>query len=283
MMKSIISYLIIVVFFTLNVQADVSNKISSNVSEYFSNLIPGEGTTEVSIDLRENNSADFSILAVRELEKSSKGNFFTQLSLFSTEQNNDERIVGNLGFGKRNLSDDKLMLTGSNIFLDYDSHGNMRASLGVEARNAVLEFYGNYYMGLDDGRDEKVLDGYDLRLESQIPYMHWADIFYNTYKWKGVDREDVEGAKLGSEIQMTPSINLEVAYDDKRKKGIEDEWYARIMFVHPPKEGPTAQDGIAKTAWKEEKDMTGELLTKVKRNNKIMIEFKGSATISRTD
>jgi hypothetical protein len=29
--------------------------------------------------------------------------------------------------------------------------------------------------------------------------------------------------------------------------------------------------------------MTGELLTKVKRNNKIMVEFDGNATISRTD
>jgi hypothetical protein len=29
--------------------------------------------------------------------------------------------------------------------------------------------------------------------------------------------------------------------------------------------------------------MSGELLTKVKRNNKIMVEFDGNATISRTD
>ena len=28
---------------------------------------------------------------------------------------------------------------------------------------------------------EKVLDGYDLRLASQIPYLHWADIFLNSY------------------------------------------------------------------------------------------------------
>ena len=181
------------------------------------------------------------------------------------------------------MSKDKLTLTGTNLFFDYDSYGNMRTSLGLEARNAVLEFYGNYYKGLDEGNDEKVLDGYDLRLESQVPYLHWADIFYNTYKWKGVERQDIEGAKMGSEVQLTSNVNLEIAYDDKKKKGIQDEWYPRIMFIHPPKEGPSAKDGIAKTAWKEEKDMTGELLTKVKRNNKIMIEFKGSATISRTD
>ena len=191
-MKPIFSFLILFYLLTSKVHADVSDKISAKVNDYFSNLVPGKGSTEVSIDLRENNSPDFSILAVRELEKSTNGNFFTQFSLFSTEQNNDERIVGNLGFGKRNLSKDKLNLTGTNLFFDYDSHGNMRTSLGLEARNAVLEFYGNYYKGLDEGDDEKVLDGYDLRFESQVPYLHWADIFYNTYKWKGVERQDIE-------------------------------------------------------------------------------------------
>jgi hypothetical protein len=53
--------------------------------------------------------------------------------------------------------------------------------------------------------------------------------------------------------------------------------------VHPAREGPTAIDGMSGTMWKEEKDMSGELLSKVQRNNKIMIEFNGSATISRTD
>ena len=282
-MKKIFLVLIFSLILNTFAKADIKDDFEANFSKFVSNLVPGEGTTEASIDLRENNSPDFSILGVRELEKSIIGNTFTQFSLFSTEQNNDDRIVGNLGFGKRKLSDDKLMLTGSNIFFDYDSHGNMRTSFGLEARNAVLEFYGNYYKGLDDGDDEKVLDGYDIRVESQIPHLHWADIFYNTYKWKGVERDDIEGTKYGSEMQITSNLNLELAYDDKDKKGLEDEWYAKIMFVHPPKEGPTAKDGIAKMAWKEEKDMSNQLLTKVKRNNKIMIEFKGSATISRTD
>ena len=153
-MKKFLYSIIIIYSLNINVYADVSDKISAKVNDYFSNLIPGNGITEVSIDLRENNSPDFSILAVRELEKSLTGNIFTQFSLFNTEQNNDDRVVGNLGFGKRNLSDDKSMLTGSNIFFDYDSHGNIRTSLGVEARNAVLEFYGNYYKGLGDGPDE---------------------------------------------------------------------------------------------------------------------------------
>ena len=83
---------------------------------------------------------------------------------------------------------------------------------------------------------------------------------------------------------LTPNLNLEIAYDDKDKNGLDDEWYAKIMLIHPPRLGPSLQDGFVNDdAWKEEKDMSGELLTKVQRNNKIMVEFKGSSTISRTD
>ena len=263
--------------------ADTSANISKKIGDQISGLIPGDGYTETSVDLRENNSPDFSILAVRELEKYDNGNFFTQFTLFNTEKNNDERIVGNLGFGKRTLSDDKFMMTGINAFLDFDDAENVRASLGVEARNAVLEFSSNYYLGIADATDEKVLDGYDLRLASQIPYLHWANAFVNSYKWSGEDRNDIEGIKLGSEIFLSPTISLETAFDDKDKAGLEDEWYAKLQFVYPPRDGATAQDGISDTMWREEKDMSGQLLTKVKRQNKIMIEFKGSSEITRTD
>ncbi len=274
-------FLFIFLIFTT---ASNSGEISSKVSEYVSNLIPGEGDTEVSIDLRENNKPDYSILAVREIQKTEDGNFFTQFSFFNTEKNNDERLVGNLGFGKRILSDDKTMMTGFNAFIDYDDIGNARSSLGLEARNAVLEFGYNYYFGIDDGTDEKVLDGYDLRLASQIPYMHWADIFINAYEWEGRDRDDIKGTKIGSELLLNPNLNLELAYDDKDKAGLKDEWYAKIMFIHPPRTGPSLQDGfLSSDTWKEKKDMSGELLTKVKRNNKIVVEFKGLSTISRTD
>jgi len=260
-----------------------AENVSTKVSDLISGIVPGEGYTEVSVDLRENNKPDFSILAVRELEKYDDGNFFTQFSLFNTEKNNDERIVGNLGFGKRTLSDDKFTMTGFNGFLDFDDAGNARTSLGFEARNAVMGFSANYYAGIADASDEKVLDGYDYRLASQIPYLHWANAFIDSYNWSGEDRDDVKGTKLGSELFLTSTITLETAYDDKDKSGLEDEWYAKLQFIYPPREGATAQDGISDAMWREEKDMTSHLLTKVKRQNKIMIEFKGNSKITRTD
>ena len=261
------------------------DKASEKISEYTIGLIPGEGYTEASIDLREGFKPDYSILAVRELLKIDSGNIFTQFSLLETEQANEEKIIGNFGLGSRKLLNEKTLLVGFNAFVDNDfSETNRRASMGFELRNSVLDFHSNIYKGLQDSDDERVLDGWDYRLASQVPYLHWSKIFINHYEWDGVLRDDIKGTKMGSEVILTKSLNLEVAYDDKDKKGLEDEWYAKIQLVHPPRNnGPTAMDGVSQVAWKENKDMSGELLSKVKRNNKIMIEFKGSATVSRAD
>jgi hypothetical protein len=281
--------IILTLFITTVANADIKgsvlSKVSEKISEYTIGLIPGEGHTEVSIDLREDSKPNYSILAVRELLKIDSGNIFTQFSLLETEQANEEKIIGNFGLGSRKLLNEKNLLVGLNAFVDNDfSETNRRASIGFELRNSVLDFHSNIYKGLQDSDDERVLDGWDYRLASQVPYLHWSKIFINHYEWDGVLRDDIKGTKMGSEVILTKSLNLEVAYDDKDKKGLEDEWYAKIQFVHPPRNnGPTAMDGVSQVAWKENKDMSGELLSKVKRNNKIMIEFKGSATVSRAD
>jgi len=281
--------IILTLFITTVANADIKgsvlSKVSEKISEYTIGLIPGEGHTEVSIDLREDSKPNYSILAVRELLKIDSGNIFTQFSLLETEQANEEKIIGNFGLGSRKLLNEKTLLVGFNAFVDNDfSETNRRASIGLELRNSVLDFHSNIYKGLQDSDDERVLDGWDYRLASQVPYLHWSKIFINHYEWDGVLRDDIKGTKMGSEVILTKSLNLEVAYDDKDKKGLEDEWYAKIQLVHPPRNnGPTAMDGVSQVAWKENKDMSGELLSKVKRNNKIMIEFKGSATVSRAD
>ena len=259
-----------------------AGELSNNISSFVKNLLPGEGTTEVSIDIRDNYKPDYSILLVRELERNENGNLFTQFSLINTEKLNDERIVANLGLGKRILSDDNSIMTGLNSFLDADEDGNLRASLGGEVRSAVLGLRTNYYKGMQDANGEIVLDGYDVDLSSQIPFLYWADAFVSSYKWDGVNREDIKGYKLGTDFQLSPSVAVEAAYDDKDKKGMDDEYYVNLMFTYPPKEGPNMfTDGVGSSAWKEDRDMTSELLSKVKRQNKIVVEFSVTTTISR--
>ena len=294
-MKKFLITLVILFAASASIAEDVTgealNVISKKVSEFGANLIPGKGHTEVSIDLRKSYSPDFSILGVREIAPIDDGKFFTQFSLFKTEADNgkpsgDDRVIGNLGFGVRKLAQDNTILYGINSFYDVDlENKHERGSVGAEVRSAVLAFHFNKYQRIsDDYNQENVLNGWDYQLSSQIPYLHWASAFVNEYRWDGVLREDVRGKKMGSEMLLTPNLNMEIAYDDKDKSGLDDEWYSKFQFFHPPREnGPTALDGISDVAWKENKDMSGELLSKVKRSNKIMIEFKGSSTISRTD
>ncbi len=270
-----------------DIKATALNEISEQITEYTLGVIPGEGHTEFSFDLRENSSPNFSILGVREIFPGNydSGKIFTQFSLANNEDLGEERYIFNLGFGQRTLIEDNTVMIGFNNFYDYDlGNGNTRASLGGELRSASFEVLYNRYLKINSQINETVLEGWDWQLASQFPYLHWMDIFVNTYNWIGVERDDVAGSKFGTELQLTPTFNLELAYDDKDKAGVADEWYAKLRMVYPPKDDkPTLLDGKSDEIWRENKDMSGELLSKVKRQNKIMIEFKGNSTISRTD
>ena len=143
---TIILSLFITTVANADIKGSVLSKASDKISEYTIGLIPGEGYTEASIDLREGFKPDYSILAVRELLKIDSGNIFTQFSLFNTEQANEEKIIGNFGLGTRKLFDDNTVLIGLNAFVDNDfSETNRRASIGFELRNSVLDFNSNIY------------------------------------------------------------------------------------------------------------------------------------------
>ena len=105
----------------------------------------------------------------------------------------------------------------------------------------------------------------------------------NFYSFESGIRDDVKGLVYGSELSLSPSVNFEIAYDDKDKAGLEDEYYVKLMFVHPPRNTASLADGISSEMWRSKTDMSDQMLTKVQRNNKIMVEFNGSASIVRGD
>jgi len=103
-----------------------STTSAKDISELLSNIIPGEGLTEASIQINEDDNPDIEILAVRDLNSEEYSNTFTQFSLHSQESNGHDRIIGNLGFGYRKLSDDKSNLFGINAFIDNDFEANTK-------------------------------------------------------------------------------------------------------------------------------------------------------------
>ena len=278
-MKRLLIYVFFILFF--------SNAYAKDLSEFFNNLIPGEGLTEASVQINEDDNPDIEILAVRDLNSSEYSNTFTQFSLHTQETNGHDRIIGNLGFGYRKLSVDKSNLFGINAFIDNDFEAeHQRASIGFETKGAYLDLSINSYHALTNpktykGSKEEVLSGQTIDLSSQIPYAPWAKLNYQSYSWDNVKAStDTEGYTLGLETYLTPSLALELKNDYNDSDAVDDEFTYKLTFVHPPRnDGKSMQDGFSNLAF-EKQNMETKLKDKVQRDNNIVIEIQGSVIVT---
>ena len=278
-MKILIS-LIFSSLFALNANAE-------SLSEKISNLIPGEGLTEASVQINEDDNPDIEILAVRDLSSDEYSNTFTQFSLHTQETNGHDRFIGNLGFGYRMLSDDKSNLFGVNVFFDNDFEAeHQRGSIGLEVKGAYLDLTVNSYYALTDSKNykgtaEEVLSGQTINLASQIPYAPWANLNLQSYSWENVKASsDTEGYTVSIESYLTPSLALEVKNDYNDNAAVDDEFTYKLTYNYPPRgDGKSMQDGLSKLAF-EKQNMEAKLKDKVKRDNNIVIEIQGSVIIT---
>ena len=211
---------------------------------------------------------------------------FYQLQISNNHVLGDARQTLNLGYGHRFLSNDKTKFVGFNTFIDSDIQRNSRMSVGAEIRSSAFEANGNIYKALSEsdgaGNDvgsnkERVLDGYDINLVGQIPYMPWANIVYTDYKWIAAkNSKDSEGRILKTELNLTETVSLEAGFDDNNITKIDE--FLKLTYSYPPKDRPTALDGLSDTAFEME-DVSGEMLTKVRRTNTITVEVEASGVV----
>jgi len=263
------------------------NANAESLSEKISNLIPGEGLTEASVQINEDDNPDIEILAVRDLSSDEYSNTFTQFSLHTQETNGHDRFIGNLGFGYRMLSDDKSNLFGANVFFDNDFEAeHQRGSIGLEVKGAYLDLTVNSYYALTDSKNykgtaEEVLSGQTINLASQIPYAPWANLNLQSYSWENVKASsDTEGYTVSIESYLTPSLALEVKNDYNDNAAVDDEFTYKLTYNYPPRgDGKSMQDGLSKLAF-EKQNMEAKLKDKVKRDNNIVIEIQGSVIIT---
>ena len=279
---------IINLFFAVLLIVFVSNKaFSENISGLFSNLIPGEGITEASIQINEDDNPDLEILAVRDISSGEFSNLFTQISLHTQEINNSDRLITNLGFGYRGLNDDKSSMFGINTFIDYDTKGHVRGSVGLEAKGAMLDLTMNSYHKLSnqwsvDGSLEQVLSGHEINLATQVPYMPWTKINWQNYYWEAEKASsDTEGNKLSLEMLLSPTVQFDATVDMSDQSTINDEYSYKLSFVYPPKENnKTLKDGMISDVAFEKENVEAKLKEKVRRSNSIVVEVQGSVIIT---
>jgi hypothetical protein len=272
-------YIFVLLFF--------SNSYAKDVSEFFNNLIPGEGLTEASIQINEDDNPDIEILALRDIESTNNSNLFTQFSLHTQETNGHNRLIGNIGLGYRKLSHDKSNVVGVNLFLDNDFNaGHQRGSVGFELKGANLDLTANSYhkitnMEVYKSTEEQVLTGYTINLATQIPYAPWAKINWENYSWENEKASsDTEGNSLALEAYLSPSVQLELKNDMSDNSGVDDEFTSKLIFIYPPREdGKSMKDGFSNVAFEKE-NVQKKLKEKVKRNNNLTVEVQGSIIVT---
>ena len=282
--------IILSLFITTVANADVASQALNKVSEKISNLIPGEGLTEVDISYRENldNNFEINILGVRDILSGENSNLFTQFSLHNQEINNDDRIIGNLGFGYRFLNSDQSMMFGANTFYDQDlSEDHKRVGFGLEAKASMLNFNYNQYQKATNQKiinatAEQILSGNDYNINSQIPYMPWTIFNFQGYRTENEKAsQDTKGNKYSLEMVLTPSLQFDIVLDDSSLDGVEDEYTTKLTFTHPPRNNkPSLSDGAINEVAFVKQNMKDKLKEKVRRNNNLAVEIQGSVIIT---
>ena len=264
---------------------DIINKLSDKVSSIVSDALGGD--TEFSLEFPENDDVELEILKFKELDRTETQNSFSQFSLHTQEISDDTRFIVNLGYGQRYISSDKSMITGVNAFIDYETEGHARSSFGFEAKAPILEFTGNYYLGLSgvekiDGVNEKVLDGYEINLSSQLPYMPWSMINIQNYEFeKDKATENTSGNLVSLEMNLTPSIQFEVSRNFIDTTGVDDEENFKIMYYNPPRNKSSLQEGLISANAFEKGDVEAKMKDKVRRRNAMTIEVQGAVILTK--
>ena len=260
------------------------DRFTNGLSEAVENILDGEGDTQVRIDMGEDYKPEFSIVTVRPIAiHHSVDATFIQLQLSDHKIRGDSRLAGNIGVGYRKLSDSKTSMTGANVFFDYDEKGNARASVGVELRSSAFDALANYYAAISGGKTvgdytERTLDGYDINVVGQVPYIPWVNVIGKSYRWEAEkNSKNSTGEKLSLEMALTPNLIAEVGFDDNNINGTDN--FAKITFIYPPRETPTASTDFVSEKAFVQFDMSTELLSIVRRTNKQAIESEGSGVV----
>ncbi len=275
-----------------NVLADDADATKKNLVSQFTNsiatglesIIGGEGDTEVKISGGEDLHPSFSVMTVRPLAiHPEKDAWFIQLQLNETKVRGSGRFSVNAGVGYRELSSSKNSFTGGNIFIDWDEEGNARTSFGFELRSSAFEAIANYYRAISGGKKvgdytERALDGIELSLIGEVPYLPWANVIANHYEWQAdKNSKDSKGDKISLELTLTPNFIVEAGADDNNIEGTNN--FVKAYFVFPARDRVAASNNfIGETAFSNI-DMSGELLSKVRRTNTIVIESEGTGVV----
>jgi len=182
----------------------------------------------------------------------------------------------NVGVGYRRISKDDRRLYGAHLFYDHRFlRHHDRLSGGLEYMSGESEFRFNWYGSASDERVldanlhtlERVANGYTLEYGKTFKNARWARVYVEGYHWNQERQADKNGLRVGSELQLTPRVSIDMGYNKPEHNS--GGAYGKITFRLAG--APIAWYG-GKHSVEGAMSVRSKMLSLVRRHNTIWVE-----------
>lgn len=250
----------------------------SNVSNamYGAKGKPWMRRTTLSFQFQEGWKPLYSVETVQPLghyDEKSRDVWFTQQRI---SRASDIGTTLNVGVGYRRISKDDRRLYGAHLFYDHRFlRHHDRLSGGLEYMSGESEFRFNWYGSASDERVldanlhtlERVANGYTLEYGKTFKNARWARVYVEGYHWNQERQADKNGLRVGSELQLTPRVSVDMGYNKPEHNS--GGAYGKITFRLAG--SPVAWYG-GKHSVEGAMSVRSKMLSLVRRHNTIWVE-----------
>ena len=206
-------------------------------------------------------------------DNTSRDVWFTQQRI---SRASDTGTTLNVGVGYRRISKDDRRLYGAHLFYDHRflNHHD-RLSAGLEYMSGESEFRFNWYGSASDERVldanlhtlERVSNGYTLEYGKTFKNARWARVYVEGYHWNQDRQADKNGLRIGSEMQLTPRVSVDMGYN--KPEHSSGGAYGKITFRLAG--APMAWYG-GKHRLEQSATVRDKMLNLVRRTNTVFVE-----------
>ena len=250
----------------------------SNVSNamYGAKGKPWMRRTTLSFQFQEGWKPLYSVETVQPLghyDEKSRDVWFTQQRI---SRASDIGTTLNVGVGYRRISKDDRHLYGAHLFYDHRFlRHHDRLSGDLEYMSGESEFRFNWYGSASDERVldanlhtlERVANGYTLEYGKTFKNARWARVYVEGYHWNQERQADKNGLRVGSELQLTPRVSVDMGYNKPEHNS--GGAYGKITFRLAG--SPVAWYG-GKHSVEGAMSVRSKMLSLVRRHNTIWVE-----------
>jgi len=203
---------------------------------------------------------------------------------------NDGSMTYNFGLGYRYLTSAKNLMWGLNMFFDENPRFvHKRLGLGGEVFMPYVTFRANYYDALTGQQRvgvntyERALNGFDIGIETPVPYVSWMRFTAQGYHWEGVAANDVNGGLMNLRIFPARQLEIDAGIADDNSQHAQAFLKLDYYFGSPAFIQSSATTPHTNPVWAAQ-NLEDMRLEKVIRHNDIVVEktigtASGSAVI----